>query len=321
LQDRCLPGYSRLAREGYAMKNALTVDLEDWYHPELVKRQVRGEPASQIVASTHEILDLFDRHHVKATFFVLGDVARKHPDLIRTIHRQGHEIASHGMSHKPLWDLSADEFDEELRQFARLMADLLGDGVKLKGFRAPTFSLDNRTKYALGCLERHGYAYDTSVFPVKNYMYGVSGAPCTTYRPDADDVGRADDGAALVEFPMTVCELGRFRVPVSGGFYLRVLPYFVFRALLRRVNRERPFVLYFHPWETHRHTPRTRGIGLKNALITYYGLRGALRKIERLLQDFEFEPMADVLDRVTPARRAPYHGPTALHTWDQARAT
>jgi polysaccharide deacetylase family protein (PEP-CTERM system associated) len=282
------------------MKNAMTVDLEDWYHPELVKRHVRGEPASQIVASANEILDLFDRHRVRVTFFVLGDVARKHPELVTKIHDKGHEVASHGMSHKPLWDLRPEEFDEELTEFAALMNRLLGD-VPIRGFRAPTFSLDNRTRYALGCLARHGYAYDTSVFPVKNYMYGVAGAPCAVYRPDADDVGRPDANGALTEFPLTVYELGKLRVPVAGGFYMRVLPYVVFRALLRRVNRGRPFVIYFHPWETHRHTPRVREVGLKNYLITYYGMRGALKKIERLLRDFEFEPMIDVLNKMAPA--------------------
>jgi polysaccharide deacetylase family protein (PEP-CTERM system associated) len=282
------------------MKNALTVDLEDWYHPELVKRHVGGDAVSQVVASANEILDLFDRYQVRATFFVLGDVAAKQPDLVRKIHDKGHEIASHGMTHKPLWDLSYDEFDRELKDFERLMADILGDGVKVRGFRAPTFSLDNRTKYALRCLAENGYTYDTSVFPAKNYMYGVADAPCGVYRPSAEDVSRTDEASPLVEFPMTVYELGRMRIPVSGGFYMRVMPYFLFRALLRRVNRIRPFVIYFHPWETHRHTPRTRAIGLKNSLITYYGMKGALRKIERLLQDFEFVPMIDVLARLVP---------------------
>jgi polysaccharide deacetylase family protein (PEP-CTERM system associated) len=282
------------------MKNALTVDLEDWYHPELVKRHVQGEPASQIVASANEILELFDRYRVKATFFVLGDVARKYPELVKRIHEQGHEIASHGMTHKPLWDLGYDEFDHELKDFQDLMTAILGDGFKVRGFRAPTFSLDNRTKYALRCLVQNGYAYDTSVFPVQNYMYGVKDAPCNVYRPDPDDVSRPDDRSALIEFPMTVFEWRGVRIPVSGGFYLRVFPYVVLRALLRRVNRRRPFVIYFHPWETHGQTPRTRAIGLKNSFITYYGMKGALNKIERLLRDFEFEPMVDVLARLVP---------------------
>ena len=148
------------------MKNALTIDLEDWYHPELVKRHVRGAPAPQVVEATLPILDLLDRHRVRATFFVLGNVARKHPDLIRTLHDRGHEIASHGMSHTPLWDLDGEGLDKELRNFRQVIAEILGDGVAVSGFRAPTFSMDNRTRYAMRCLVAHGYAYDTSIFPV-----------------------------------------------------------------------------------------------------------------------------------------------------------
>jgi polysaccharide deacetylase family protein (PEP-CTERM system associated) len=283
------------------VKNALTIDLEDWYHPELVKRHVQGEPESQVVASGNEILDLLDRYCVRATFFVLGDVARKHPELVSRVRDKGHEIASHGMTHKPLWDLTPDELDGELKEFAELMARILGDGVTVRGYRAPTFSLDNRTKYAVECLVRNGYLYDTSIFPAKNYVYGVADAPCTVYRPDAADVSRADEHSPLVEFPLTVYQLGKIRIPVSGGFYMRVLPYFLFRALLRRINRQRPFVIYFHPWETHRQTPRVKSLGLKSYFITYYGMRGALKKIERLLQDFEFEPMFDVLGKMMPA--------------------
>jgi len=220
---------------------------------------------------------------------------------VKQIHAKGHEIASHGMSHKPLWDLDYQSFDQELKDFKRLMTELLGDGAVIRGFRAPTFSLDNRTKYAVRCLADNGYAYDTSVFPVKNYMYGVDEAPCGVYRPDFEDVARVDERSSLVEFPMTVFELSRLRIPVSGGFYLRVLPYSVLRALLKRVNKKRPFVIYFHPWETHKKTPRTREIGLKNSFITYYGMKGALKKIERLIQDFEFEPMADVLAKSLPS--------------------
>jgi polysaccharide deacetylase family protein (PEP-CTERM system associated) len=286
------------------MRNALSVDLEDWYHPELVRKQIKGEPHSQVLDSAEEILALFDRYGVKATFFVLGDVARKHPELVTKIHGAGHEIGSHGMSHRPLWELTSDEMDQELKDFRKLMTDILGKDVKLHGYRAPTFSVDNRTSYAIDCLARNGYEYDTSVFPVKNYMYGVEGAPCSVYRPDREDVSRINDSGPLVEFPMTVCEYGKLRIPISGGFYMRVLPYVVFRALLRRVNRERPFVIYFHPWETHRETPRLKSIGLKDRLITYYGVRGALKKIERLLQDFEFEPMNQVLARLAPAKAA-----------------
>lgn len=277
------------------MKNALTVDLEDWYHPELVKRHVRGDVEPQIVDATDRILRLLDRHRVRATFFILGDVARKHPDLIRTLHAGSHEIASHGATHTPLWDLDYERLDRELKTFRAVMAEALGPEVNISGFRAPTFSMDNRTRYAMKCLVDNGYLYDTSIFPAKNYIYGVKDAPCTLYRPDLHDLSRADDRSDILEFPLTVFEWGRIRIPVSGGFYLRVFPYFILRSLLRKINRTRPFVIYLHPWEVYPDTPRVKGIGLKNALITYYGIKDAFRKIERLLQDFEFEPMIDVI--------------------------
>lgn len=283
------------------MKNALTIDLEDWYHPELVKRYVQGDPAPQVVEATDQILRLLDRHRVRATFFVLGDIARKHPDLIRTIHARGHEIASHGTSHTPLWDLDYEGLDQELKSFRAVMADVLGPAVNISGFRAPTFSMDNRTRYALRCLVDNGYRYDTSIFPAKNHIYGVKDAPCTLYRPDLNDLRLKDARSDILEFPLTVFEWGRVRIPVSGGFYLRVFPYFILRALLRKINRTRPFVIYFHPWEAYPETPRVKGIGLKNALITYYGIKDAFEKIERLLQDFEFEPMIDVIQRTEQA--------------------
>lgn len=277
------------------MKNALTIDLEDWYHPELVKRHVRGTPAPQVAEATLPVLDLLDRQGVRATFFVLGDVARRYPDLIRSIHERGHEIASHGMSHTPLWDLDADGLDRELRDFRQVIAGILGEGVGVSGFRAPTFSMDNRTRYAMSRLAAHGYTYDTSIFPVGNPVYGLPGAPCEIYRPDLNDLRLRGESSGIVEFPMTVFERGRLRIPISGGFYLRAFPYAVLRALLRRVNRKRPFVIYVHPWEMHAGTPRVKGIELRNRLITYTGARGAFRKLERLLRDFEFAPMAEVL--------------------------
>lgn len=286
------------------MKNALTIDLEDWYHPELIKRHVQGDPEPQVADATDRILRLLDRHRVRATFFILGDVARKHPDLIRAIHDEGHEIASHGMTHAPLWDLDYDGLDRELKSFNEVMAEVLGPEASISGFRAPTFSMDNRTRYAMKCLVDNGYLYDTSIFPAKNYMYGVKDAPCALYRPDLNDLSREDARSNILEFPLTVFEWGRVRIPVSGGFYLRVFPYPFLRSLLRKINRTRPFVIYFHPWEVYPETPRVKGIGLKSHFITYYGAKKALGKMERLLQDFEFEPMIDVIQRATRAEYA-----------------
>jgi len=278
------------------MKNALSIDLEDWYHPELVKRHISGSPDVQIADSTNLILGLLDRYSVKATFFILGDVAVRSPELIKTIYDKGHEIASHGMSHSPLWDMDYAIFDRELKDFNVLINDILQKDIIIEGFRAPTFSMENRTKYALKCLIDNHYKYDSSVFPIKNYMYGVQDAPCSIYRPNLDNLSLEDESSEIIEFPLTVFRLGRIKIPISGGFYMRVLPYFILKALLKRVNRTRPFVIYFHPWETFLDTPRLKNIGFKNRFITYYGIHNCLRKIENLVRDFEFGPVADAIE-------------------------
>jgi polysaccharide deacetylase family protein (PEP-CTERM system associated) len=279
------------------MINALSIDLEDWHHPELLRGHVRGDPQPQIGDSTDRILHLLDRFGVKATFFILGEVAAKDPELVRLIHRSGHEIASHGMSHRRLGDLSPADLHGELRTFGHLVRDILGEDIPIRGFRAPTFSLDNSTRFALPCLAENRYLYDSSVFPAPNFLYGVKDAPCSIYRPDFNDLRKTDESSPIVEFPLTVYALGRVRIPVSGGFYLRALPYPLIRRLLREINRTRPFVLYFHPWETYPGTPRVKTIGAKAAFITYYGIDRALQKVERILKDFSFEPMWNVVRR------------------------
>jgi polysaccharide deacetylase family protein (PEP-CTERM system associated) len=279
------------------MKNALSIDLEDWYHPEFVRRHVTGIPEPQITDSTVRILELLDKYNVKATFFILGEVAEKDPELVRKIYKKGHEIASHGMSHRPLWELDYDEFDKELKSLKTLLNKTLGRDIKIRGFRAPTFSIDNRTKYALKCLIDNGYEYDSSVFPAKNYMYGVKGAPCSIYKPSQDDLSKKDNDSCITEFPLTVLNVGRIRIPVSGGFYLRVLPYFLLKAFLRIINKTRPFVIYFHPWETFHSTPRIKGIGRKERFIIYFGINNCLDKIKSLIRDFEFGPVGDIIDR------------------------
>jgi peptidoglycan-N-acetylglucosamine deacetylase len=276
--------------------NALSIDLEDWYHPELVRRKITKKPTPQVAESTARILDLLDKYQVKSTFFILGDVAKKHPDLVKTIHQKGHEIASHGMTHKPLWELTKNELAQELINFKNLIAAILGQDIDIYGYRAPTFSLDDGTKYAIDVLIKNNYRYDSSIFPKKNYMYGVDGAPHGIYRISTQDVTEKDPKSNLLEYPLAVGKLLNSTIPVSGGFYLRVIPYPLLKALLKKINNERPFVIYFHPWETYNNTPRIRSIGVKNYLITYYGINKALHKIENLLKDFAFTSMIENIE-------------------------
>lgn len=278
------------------MKNAFSVDLEDWYHPQLLKGKVKPQQRrSQIVDSTTPILQLLDRYKIRATFFVLGEVARENPDLIKRIYSQGHEIGSHGMSHKPFWEIGKDGFCQELDEFARLMNKILGNRVCIKGYRAPSFSLDNSTKWALEVLKKKGYMYDSSIFPVKNKLYGLNGAPLEVYRPSLSNLKNCDSKSDFLEFPLAVCDILGVRIPVAGGFYLRAMPLFLLKGFLKRINKNRPFVFYLHPWETYGHTPRIKGLSAVNYFITYWGIGSVLTKLEDLLKSFSFKPICEVL--------------------------
>jgi peptidoglycan-N-acetylglucosamine deacetylase len=275
------------------MKNALTIDLEDWYHPELVRRHVHDFTA-QTSESANRILELLDKYNVKATFFVVGEVAEKNPELIRKIREKGHEIGFQGMSHVPLWQMDAEKFDSELKLFSKLISKISGN-TEIIGFRAPTYSLDNSTNYALGCLVDNGYKYDSSIFPVKTPLYGLPHAPTRLYKPDPNNLTLENNQTKIIEFPLTVYNFWKLKIPIGGGFYFRVIPYRVLKRLLKKINEKSPFVISIHPWETYHGTPRLPKIGFKAYIITYYGINNCLGKFEKLLGDFEFEPMRQVI--------------------------
>jgi len=285
------------------MRNALTIDLEDWYHPELVRHHLPASGASEdevrrtlIERSTRQLLDLLRERGIAATFFVVGEVAQQRPQLIQAIAAQGHEVACHGMSHKPLWDMTASSFGAELDAFEALMSEVV-PRADIIGFRAPTFSLDNRTRWALEVLADHGYRYDSSVFPARTPVYGVATAPLVPYHPSSQDVAAVDERTQLVEFPMSVWPLLGWRLPVSGGFYLRALPFGLVRHGLRQINRQRPFAVYVHPWEIQPDTPRLR-LPITSRFVTYYNINGMLPRLTSLLDTFSFAPMRTVLEEM-----------------------
>lgn len=278
------------------MLNALSVDLEDWYHPQLLKDKVAPDKRSSLIReSCAPLLGLLDRHRVKATFFILGETAQNDPELVRLIHSQGHEIASHGMSHQPLWEIGREGFRKELEEFEQVMQEILGKDFRARGFRAPSFSLDNSTRWALEVLAEKKYLYDSSIFPVKNKLYGLAGAPLGIYYPSTADLKKQGPAGGILEFPMAACMVFGIRVPVSGGFYFRAIPLFLLKMFLKKINRRRPFVFYLHPWETCPRTPRIKGLSATDRFITYWGINGFLKKLERLLDDFDFAPINQVL--------------------------
>jgi len=277
------------------MINALSFDLEEWYHSELVEG--RRSSFSQATEATQPILDLLDRYQTKASFFVVGEVAEQNPRLIQSIFERGHEIGCHTFSHTLVWELGENLFRQELERFQSVMERILGK-IKIRGFRAPCFSIDNRNKWALRVLADFGYQYDASIFPLKiNPLYGINGAPTRPYPISFEDVRREDPQSPLIEFPMCPLRIGRLKVPIAGGFYLRMFPSRFLSWGLKRINQSQPFILYVHPWESYEKTPRFR-LPLYKRIISYYGIDSVMIKLEYLLKDFLFARVDRVLGLV-----------------------
>jgi len=275
--------------------HALSFDLEEWYHGEPFARCITPEQRiSQVREALPPVLALLRRYQTRATFFSVGEVVRDHPDLVRALIQDGHEVACHGMTHTNLPHLDAESFGGELEAFERTLRVVAPD-QRAVGFRAPMFSVDRRTGWALGVLKDSGYLYDSSVFPVRTGLYGLAGAPLDIYRASSVDPRQTDADDGLLEFPLAVCSLWGIRVPAAGGVYMRLLPYSLFRYLLRRIARQRPAVLYIHPWEMYALTPRAP-LPLFQRLAAYHNVANNLARLGRLLEDFRFVPVREVLD-------------------------
>jgi polysaccharide deacetylase family protein (PEP-CTERM system associated) len=272
--------------------NAMTCDLEDYYQVEglrgLVSRDDWESTPSRLDASTARVLDLFAEADVKATFFVLGWNAEREPGLVRRVAEAGHEIASHGYEHQLIYDLTPDAFREDVRRAKALLEDLVGQEVT--GYRAPTFSITERSRWAIDVLAEEGYRYDSSIFPVRHDRYGIPSAPRFLHRVQGANGGR------LVEFPPTTVRVLGCNLPVAGGGYLRLFPVHLVRAGLRRVNRGgQPIVIYFHPWELDPEQPRLPVRGLSR-FRHYVNLGRTAAKLRLLLQSFRFAPARDVVE-------------------------
>ena len=273
---------------------ALSFDIEDWFDSEFVSESDRRASRESVVErGTARILDLLHASGSRATFFLLGDAVRAHPELVRRMVDEGHELATHGLDHCPLWRLDGDTLARRLDEFRGLVERVLGR-FPVIGYRAPCFSLDRTTAWALDVLRDQGYGYDSSIFPAWTKLYGVPDAPVHIYRPARDDLARHDPNGALVEFPVAVASAGLLRVPVAGGFYLRALPLPLFQLILGAIRRRRPVALYLHPRESAPESVRLplRGIAW---FITYRGLERVPVKIEQLLRRHRSRPMREVL--------------------------
>lgn len=264
------------------MKNIFTIDLEDWYCSfpggDVVPRSEWKTAASRAHVGVRLLLEVLRRYHTKATFFVLGCVAERDPDLVREVAAQGHEIASHGFSHHHLEILGPDGFREDLDRSLALLESITGTSIR--GYRAPMFSVTKRTvHWATEILSERRIEYDSSVFPMSLHpSYGIADAAMTPFH----------HSNGLLELPISVAEIAGVRVPASGGAYFRHLPYAVTAALARRCNRAaRPFVFYVHPWELDTDQPRIH-LPLISRIRHYRGMDTMKTKLEQMMGEFEF---------------------------------
>lgn len=271
------------------MKNAISIDLEDWFCVYNLRQRIKRDEWDscelRVVGNTERLLMLFRTHRTHATFFVLGWIAERVPDLIREIEAAGHEIAIHGYDHCLLTHLTPDEFQRDLIQALTAM-DRCGLKQDIYGFRAPSFTIVHKTLWALRILEEYQFRYDSSVFPVGFHPdYGIADAPLAPYMITP----------SLQEFPMSCVEWMGRRIPCCGGAYFRLLPYFITRWGIRQCNGEnRPVVFYIHPWEIDPQQPRVR-LPRSKALRHYYNLDKTEERLDRLLSDFQFTTIREVL--------------------------
>lgn len=285
-------GGSAVAAPAPAVRNALTFDVEEYFHAEVFADLIRPDDWARLPArvdgSTRRLLDLLDHRGVLATFFVLGWVAERHPGLVRDIHARGHEVACHGHAHRVIYRMDRDGLRADVRRAKRAIEDAAG--VPVVGYRAPTFSVVPETLWALEILVEEGFRYDSSIFPIHHDRYGIPDGPRFPGRL------RLPGGGELVEFPITTLAVAGQHLPFSGGGYFRLLPFAVVRAALRWVNRREgmPGLVYLHPWELDPGQPRLP-VGRLSRFRHYASLGRTAGKLERLLADFVFAPAREVL--------------------------
>lgn len=268
------------------VRNAMSVDVEDFFQVQafagVIDRKDWGSYPDRVERNLDVVLKLFAQHRVNATFFTLGWIAERHPALIRRIVSEGHELASHGYAHYPVFDQSPEEFRADVRRTKQILEEI--GQVPVKGYRAASFSIGAKNLWALDVLAEEGYAYSSSIFPILHDFYGMPEAPRFAFHPRAD---------GFVEIPMsTLSAFGR-NLPFSGGGYFRLLPYGVSRWALGRVNRRegQPCVFYFHPWEVDPAQPRPDGVPLKSRFRHYLNLDRMEARLDRLLGDFAWSRM------------------------------
>jgi polysaccharide deacetylase family protein (PEP-CTERM system associated) len=277
---------------GGQIQNAMTVDVEDYFHvaalAEVIKRDDWSRMEYRAEANTHYLLNMFAESGMRATFFFLGWVAKRSPQLVKAVHAAGHEIGCHGMSHELVYQQTPEVFRSETTESKHLLEDLTGSRVS--GYRAASWSITGRSLWALDIIADLQFEYDSSIFPIRHDIYGIPDAPTKPGRM------RTPQGAEVIEFPPSTATMLGARVPVAGGGYFRLLPYWFTRMGLRQINHDRkePFIFYLHPWEIDPGQPVVRA-GLKSRFRHYTNLSKTSARLRRLIDEFRFGTVREVL--------------------------
>lgn len=276
--------------------NAFTVDVEDYFHVSAFSQNVRFEEWQdrelRVVANTHRILDLLDHFQVKATFFVLAWVAEHRPNLVRDIQRAGHEIGSHSYRHELVYNMTPDDFRDDLLISCKILEDITGE--RIKAYRAPSFSITEKSLWALDILIDEGITLDSSIYPVRHDIYGIPDAP--------SDIHLIERGnGSIWECPGTVCNVMGYNVPVGGGGYFRILPERWTFAQLKKLNSQlnQPFVFYIHPWEVDPEQPRIPS-SWKSRFRHYTNLKRTESRLRQLLKQFRFDSLSSLVPAEVP---------------------
>jgi polysaccharide deacetylase family protein (PEP-CTERM system associated) len=281
--------FSPAMRDGRIV-NAMSVDVEDYFQVQAFADQVEQrawqDHEHRVEGNIERVLQLFDDFAVKGTFFTLGWVAQHYTSLVRRIVDGGHELGSHGFAHVRADAQTPEQFRDDVRRTKAILED--AGGVKVRGYRAATFSIGARNPWAFDVLGEEGYAYSSSVYPVHHDLYGMPTAPRFPFYPNGD--------AGIEEYPITTVRIGGQNIPCGGGGYFRLLPYPVSRWALSRVNTvdNRPCIFYFHPWEIDAGQPRMEGISVKSRLRHYTNLARMEGRLRRLMSDFAWDRMDTV---------------------------
>ena len=266
--------------------HALTIDVEDYFQVGAFEKNLLISQwdtfPPRVEQNTEKLLSLFDEFNVKATFFTLGWVAQRFPALIKKIHQEGHEMASHGMMHQRASRQSQKEFKQDVADSKQLLEDLIGEPIL--GYRAPSFSVTKENQWVYDILAEQGYRYSSSVYPVAHDHYGIPDAPRSRYTTPS----------GIDEIPLSTLPMFGKNVPISGGGYFRLYPYCLSQRLIKQFSKHNdfPYIFYLHPWEVDPEQPKISEASLKSRFRHYLNLTKTEGRLRRLIQDFEWSSMA-----------------------------